>query len=169
MKRNMLFLFFTFSSLCAFTQTSADNKKNKTFIQSSKTKEMESLRIVNDFLTAVQTGDHEKVNALADANIHWEQPGNNPFSGTKTSLKQVYEMVGGMSGLTDHSLKLTAVRTLAVNGNSVAALVNWKAKKANGDELDVDNIDVYTVNNGKITRAVVYSADIEKENKYWKN
>ena len=165
----MLFLLLIPASFISFAQTNAALKNNKTFIQSLKTKEMESLEIVNDFLTAVQTGNHEKVNALAHENIHWEQPGNNPFSGTKTSLKQVYEMVGGMSGITDHSLKLTTVRTLAVNGNSVAALVNWKAKKANGEELDVDNIDVYTVNNGKITKAVIYSADIEKENKYWKN
>ena len=130
---------------------------------------MESVRIVNEFLNAVITGNHDRVNELVDANIHWEQPGNNPFSGSKQSLKEVYEMVGGMSAITNHSLKMTAVKTLAVNDNSVAALVHWKATKANGDVLDVDNIDVYTIEGGKIVKAVVYSADLEKENQYWAN
>lgn len=130
---------------------------------------MESLQIVNDFLSAVQKGDYEKVNSLADPAIQWDQPGNNLFSGTKGSLKEVYEMVGGMSSLTNHTLQLTAVQTLAVNGDSVAALVKWKAAKPTGEQLDVDNIDVYTVKNGKIVKAIVYSADVEKENSYWIN
>lgn len=130
---------------------------------------MESLKIVNEFLVAVQTGDHEKVNTLVDNDIRWEQPGNNQFSGTKNSLKEVYEMVGGMSHLSNHTLKLTSVRTLAVNDNKVAALVHWDANKPNGEKLDIDNIDVYTVTNGKIVHAIIYSADLEKENKFWAN
>jgi hypothetical protein len=36
-------------------------------------------------------------------------------------------------------------------------------------KLDVDNIDVYTIEKGKIVKAIVYSADLEKENQYWAN
>jgi ketosteroid isomerase-like protein len=166
----LLMLLLAGTTECLFAQQRIQaGKSQSSIIQSSKTKEMESLNIVNAFLTAVQTGDHEKVNALVAADIHWEQPGNNRFSGTKSSLKEVYEMVGGMSGVTNHTLKLASVRSVSVNGNSIAAVLNWKATKPSGEILDVDNIDVYTVKDGKIVNAIVYSADIEKEDKYWMN
>ena len=36
-----------------------------------------------------------------------------------------------------------------------------------GAVLDVNNIDVYTVENGKIVEATVYSEDIAQEDNFW--
>jgi ketosteroid isomerase-like protein len=99
--------------------------------------------------------------------IEWNQPGNNRFSGTKKSSTEVFQMVGGMLEVSASTLALTDVKVTALNGNTVACVVHWKAVKPTGVVLDVDNIDVYTVENGQIVKAKVYSADLPQEDDFW--
>ncbi|WP_245859597.1 nuclear transport factor 2 family protein [Spirosoma aerolatum] len=133
----------------------------------ANTMETQSIQVVQEFLTAVQQGNQAKLAAIIHPNIQWNQPGTNRFSGTKKSSAEVFQMVGGMFQATDNSLALTDIKTLTANGNSVACLIHWKAVQPNGGVLDVDNIDVYTVENGKIVQATVYSADIAQEDNFW--
>ncbi|OQP65890.1 hypothetical protein A3860_14960 [Niastella vici] len=131
--------------------------------------ENHALQTVSAFLTAVQQGNTEQLGAILHPQVEWNQPGNNRFSGIKKSVTEAFEMVGGMFQLTANTLALTEIGVMAVNGNRVSCLVRWNAKKADGSTLDVANIDEYTVENGKIIRATVYSADIDQENKFWGN
>jgi ketosteroid isomerase-like protein len=137
------------------------NQSNK------KTMETQSMQVVSDFLTAVQQGNQAKLASSLHPDIEWSQPGNNRFSGTKKSSTEVFKMVGGMFDVSSNTLALTDVKVLTANGNSVACLVHWKAVQPNGGILDVDNIDVYTVENGQITKAKVYSADVAHEDEFW--
>jgi ketosteroid isomerase-like protein len=75
-------------------------------------------------------------------------------------------MVGGMFEVSQHSFALTDVKILAVNGNSAACALRFKATRP-GAMLDTDNIDVYTVEGGQIVAAKVYATDIEQENAFW--
>ncbi|RFM30537.1 nuclear transport factor 2 family protein [Deminuibacter soli] len=129
----------------------------------------QSLQVVNAFLTAVQQGDFEKVGSLLHPEIVWQQPGNNPFSGTQTSAADVFKMVGGMFQHTANNMALTAIKTMATHGESVACLLHWSATHPSGKEMEVDNIDVYTVRNGQIVAAVIYTADEALENMFWNN
>lgn len=129
--------------------------------------ENEAKKTVTEFLTAVQQGDTQKLAALIHPDVEWSQPGNNRVSGTKRSSAEVFQMVGKMFELSDNTLMLTGVKSIGVNGNSVACLVHWNANQSSGGILDVDNIDVYTVENGKITRANIFTADQEKEDSFW--
>ncbi|GAB4030870.1 nuclear transport factor 2 family protein [Spirosoma gilvum] len=131
------------------------------------TMETQSIQVIHDFLTAVQQGNQAKLASLIHPNIQWSQPGSNRFSGLKKSSAEVFQMVGGMFQVSGNSLRLTDIKTLTANGNSVACLVHWKAVQPNGGVLDVDNIDVYTVENGQIVQAKVYSADIAQEDNFW--
>lgn len=123
--------------------------------------------IVREFLEAVQNGNFEKVGTLVHPEVIWDQPGSNRFSGRKNSLEQVFQMVGGMFQATGNSLALTEVKTLAVCGDSVSCLLHWSGSVASGAVLDVDNIDVYTVADGKITSARVFSVDVAHEDQFW--
>lgn len=123
--------------------------------------------IVTDFLNAVQTGNNAQLAALLSQNIHWEQPGNNLVSGKKNSAAEVFGMVGKMFELSENSLRLTDIRSVTANGNEVACLLQWEASKSNGTKLKVENIDVYTVENGEIVSAKVFTSDIEAENSFW--
>ncbi len=124
-------------------------------------------RIAETFLMAVRQGDHGQLAALLHPDVHWQQPGNNRFSGEKRSSTEVFGMAGGMAEVAGHTLRLDETTVLAVNGNRVACLLHWHAALPTGTVLDVDNIDVYTVENEKIVRVEVYSAGIEQEDEFW--
>jgi len=142
-------------------------KSGRSTTNQSNAMETQAMQVVSEFLTAVQQGNQAKLAAAIHPNIEWNQPGNNRFSGTKKSSTEVFQMVGGMFEATSNTLALTDIKVLTANGNSVACLVHWKAAQPNGGTLDVDNIDVYTVENGQIVKAKVYSADIAQEDEFW--
>lgn len=129
--------------------------------------ETDPKRVIELFLTAVRQGDHGQLAALLHPDVRWQQPGNNRFSGEKRSGTEVFGMVGGMAEVAANTLRLADNQVLAVNGNRVACLLHWHATPPAGRVLDVDNIDVYTVENGKIVRVEVYSANIEQEDDFW--
>ena len=129
--------------------------------------ENESKIVVTEFLTAVQQGNIEKSGQLLSPQLVWNQPGKNAISGVKQSSSDVFEMVGAMFELSGNTLRLVEVKSVSANGNKAAALVRWTASKPDGKILDVENIDVYTIENGKIIQAEIFSADIDLENKFW--
>lgn len=128
---------------------------------------LSTVEIVKEFLDAAQHMNHAKAAALLDPNVVWEQPGDNRVSGTKRSADSLFGMIGEMLKLSDHTIKLTEIKAITVNANRVACLVHWTAQQPAGGILDVDNIDVYTVENGKIVKVTIFSADLEQENKFW--
>ncbi|MGZ3812558.1 MAG: nuclear transport factor 2 family protein [Mucilaginibacter sp.] len=133
----------------------------------TKTMENEPKKVVAEFLTAVQHGDNAKLAAILHPGVEWSQPGSNRLSGIKKSNTEVFQMVGKMFELSDRTLRLTDFKAISVNGNRVACLLHWNAAQPTGSVLDVDNIDVYTVENGQITKAEIFSADIAKEDQFW--
>ncbi len=165
-----LILLATDNQLQAQTDRKALSKTiNQPMANQSKSTTMETpaAQTVKTFLTAVQQGNHQTLAVLIHPDITWNQPGTNRFSGTKTSGTAVFQMVGGMMEASAHTLRLTDIKQMTVNGNKVACLVRWKAVQSGGGVLDVNNIDVYTVENGKIVEATVYSEDIAQEDYFW--
>jgi ketosteroid isomerase-like protein len=130
--------------------------------------ENQAMNVVTEFLTAVQKGNTEKLGTLLHPEVKWSQPGDNVVSGFKSNAGEVFQMVGEMFELSSNTLALTEIKVLAENGDSIACLVHWKAKHPNGQALDIDNIDVYTVEDGLINNVVVYSEDIDVENEFWR-
>ncbi|RIV22436.1 nuclear transport factor 2 family protein [Fibrisoma montanum] len=140
-----------------------------TTIHQAKPNNMENqaAQTVKTFLTAVQKGDQATLGALIHPNIRWNQPGSNRFSGAKQSNMEVFQMVGGMYEASANTLQLTDIKQLTINGNKVACLIHWKAVQPGGGVLDVDNIDVYTVEDGKIVEAMIYSENVAQEDEFW--
>jgi ketosteroid isomerase-like protein len=146
-------------------QQASNNTINN--ISNLRNMENEAKIVVTEFLTAVQQGNMEKVGALVSPDIEWVQPGSNRVSGVKRSNTEVFGMIGKMFELSDSTLKLTSIKSISVNGNKVACLLHWNAAQPAGGILDVNNIDVYTVENGLITKAEIFTSDLEQENKFW--
>ncbi|MBC9933850.1 nuclear transport factor 2 family protein [Chitinophaga qingshengii] len=130
--------------------------------------ENQTLSVVKAFVTAVQQVDLEKLGALLHPEIQWHQPGNNRFSGTKNSSGEVFQMVGGMFEVSANTMTLSDVKSITVNGDQAAVVLNWKASRP-GATLDTDNVDVYTVKDGQIVAAKVYAADLAHEDQFWGN
>lgn len=127
----------------------------------------QTIKVATSFLEAVQQKNAAGVSAVMDSLIVWDQPGNNRFSGIKNNAKEVFAMFSGMLKITDRTLELTEKKILAQNGNEVVCQLQWKASQAGGAFLYVCNIDVYTIKNGKISKAVIYSADNKQEDVFW--
>ncbi|MBD2700206.1 nuclear transport factor 2 family protein [Spirosoma sp. BT702] len=158
------------ATTCAKAQTSLTAMSNKTSLSTMNASDVlidQPAQVIKTFLTAVQKGDHPTAKALIDPNIQWNQPGTNRFSGLKKSSDAVVHMVGGMIQASSQTLSLADIKQLTVNGNKVACLVRWKAVMPGGGVLDVHNIDVYTVEKGKIVEAMIYSEDIAQEDEFW--
>lgn len=153
MKTKMLMLFF------ATISTMATAQKTELTIAPE--------HVVREFLFAVQQGDHEKLKTLLHPNVQWEQPGNNRLSGTKKSMAEVFEMGRIMGEWSEKTVKLAAIRQCGVNGNTVAVQLRWTAAQPTGNVLDVSNIDIYTVENGKITQVKIFSENILQEDRFW--
>lgn len=124
-------------------------------------------QLVKEFLMAVQTGDLPKIDSLLHPRVQWLQPGNNLVSGHKQSSPKVFEMVGTMFKISANTLKLSEIKWVSANGSSVAALLRWTATTPSGKTLDVENIDIYTVEKGKIVAVKIYSSNLEEENQFW--
>jgi len=128
---------------------------------------LEPIQVVKEFLTAYREGNHEKVNSLFHPDVVWVQPGDNRISGLKKSRAELNQMGGKMVELSARTLKLTDVKIFSATGNTVVCILHWKAVQPTGNVLDIDNIDEYTVENGRIIMAKIFSEDIAKEDKFW--
>jgi ketosteroid isomerase-like protein len=155
--------------LCQLATTGYSQMQLTHNINQSTTNNMknEAQQVVTDFLNAVKVADIEQLNALLHPDVQWSQPGNSRISGIKHSSNEVFQMVGKMFELSANTLKLTDIKSICVSGNKVACLLHWNAAQPAGGILDVDNIDVYTVENGKIIKVEVFTADEPKEEMFW--
>lgn len=157
-----VFFVTVLSSSSAWSQTSNPDATRIAPLSNSK----KSIEVVKNFIAAIQT-DHKKIPALLDSAMTWHQPGNNQLSGVRNNLTEVYQLFAGFNQLSAGTLTLADWKILGVNGNQVACRMRWKAAQPTGRVLDVDNIDVYTIHGGKITRVVVYTSDPEQEDTFW--
>lgn len=124
--------------------------------------------VVNEFLNAVKKLDLEKVADILDVQVKWTQPGNNEISGRKDSKEKVFEMVGKMFEISGNTLELKNFGTVSAGNDRVAAVLEWEAQKPSGPILSVTNIDVYKIVSDKIIEVEVFSADLAKEDEFWK-
>ena len=123
--------------------------------------------VVKAFLTAYIAGDHEKFVSFVHPDVVWVQPGDSKVSGVKKSKTELLQMGAKMSELSGRTLKLKDVQYFAPNGNTVVCILHWTAAQPTGSVLNVRNVDEYTVENGKIILARIYSEDIDQENAFW--
>lgn len=127
----------------------------------------EPLEVVKAFLTAYQEHNHQTFSSYLHPDIIWIQPGNNRISGVITSRSELLAMGKTMWELSAGTIKLEDVEYFESQGNTVVAVLHWTAVHPVGTRLDVRNIDVYTVEDGKITVAKIYSQDELSEDRFW--
>jgi uncharacterized protein len=127
----------------------------------------EPVQVVKEFFQAFGQRDHAKVSSLLHPEVVWIQPGNSRIAGVKRSREEVLLMGKQMSEISDKTIALAEIKFLNATGNSIACVLHWKAVQQTGSVLDVENVDIYTVENGKIVSVKVYSGDLIQEDKFW--
>jgi uncharacterized protein len=123
--------------------------------------------IVTDFFNAYRQGDHAKLSSLLHPEVVWIQPGNNRIAGVKRSREEVMLLGKQLNELSDKTIQLHSIKILNATANSVACILHWKAAQETGGVLDVENVDIYTIENGKIVSVKVYSSNLIQEDRFW--
>ncbi len=60
------------------------------------------------------------------------------------------------------------VKDIMGNGSQVAATISFSAQRDSA-QMALNGVDVFTVENGQITEAWLYSSDQDAENAFWGN
>lgn len=163
-------LFFALLLICngiSRAQSPIINSAENGITQKGLTPEQET--VISTFFQAVKARNHKIALPVLAEDMTWYQPGHNQFSGIKNSAKEVFDLFRGFIRMSDSTLRLDSVKVIGVNGNNVACLLSWNASQPTGKVLQVNNIDIYTIINGKIKSVTVYSEDQSKEDDFWGN
>lgn len=155
--KNLLFLSAMTIAISAFAQP----------IASSSTPVTDPVEVMKEFFDAYRDHNREKVASLFHPEVIWNQPGSNRLAGIKKSREEVMAMGKLMGELSAKTIQLAEIKILNANGNSVACLLRWTAAQPTGNILNVENVDVYTIENGKIVNVKIYSSDLRQEDRFW--
>jgi uncharacterized protein len=108
----------------------------------------QNIEVIKKGYEAFTAGDVDTVMSIMDDNIEWVQPGESAISGTYHGKGELGEYLGRLA---EKSLTVKFNRLLA-DGDMVVALTEVTV----GDETGQD-ADVFTVRDGKMVRAQVYT------------
>jgi uncharacterized protein len=107
-----------------------------------------NIEVVKKGYEAFSAGDIETLMDLFDDNIEWVEPGESAISGTYRGKGELGDLIGRLA---EKSATVKLNRLLG-DGDTVVALTDVAAGGETGQDADV-----FTVRDGKIVRAQVYS------------
>lgn len=117
----------------------------------------------NDALTA---GDFPAVfDTMAD-DIIWHQPGQHPTSGTHIGKEALGAHLASFAQKTNGTFKVIT-NWVADNQDLIAANVTFLGTRSDGTELNMDGIDLFRIENGKIKEVWLFSANQKVEDDFW--
>lgn len=122
--------------------------------------------IISAYLEALGKGDVGAAFSLFSPEAQWHQPGTHQFSGVKSGVEAIGKMLGGMMEATQGTFVLKPNGNLMVNGNMAALPVRFTGTIEDRN-IDMTGIDLFEVNEGKITSVWLFSGDQELEDKFW--
>jgi uncharacterized protein len=107
-----------------------------------------NIEVVKKGYEAFSTGDIETLMSLFDDNIEWVQPGDSAISGTYRGKGELGDLIGRLA---EKSATVKLNRLLG-DGDIVVGLTDVTVGGETGQDADV-----FSVRDGKIVRAQVYS------------
>jgi len=127
---------------------------------------MNTKKIVELFFDSLANGDLDTLFSLFAHDVKWHQPGNHKFSGIKNGTDEVGSMIGEMMQDSAGSFVIKRSGQLMENGNLVAAPIRFSAVKGT-QSMDMAGIDLFKVEEDKITEVWLFSEDQQKEDDFW--
>ena len=128
---------------------------------------MSNVAIIKKYFKAVQTGDLATVGAIVAKDIVWHQPGANKFSGVHKGADAVFGVIGGMMQASGGTFKIDKViDVMATGSDKVAATIEFSGQR-DAVCMKMEGVDVFTMKNGQIQEAWLYSSDQAAEDAFW--
>lgn len=125
-----------------------------------------NLNIFNTYNQALMTGDFPALfNTMAD-DIIWHQPGQHSTSGVKVGKTVLGDHLASFAEKSNGTFKVVT-NWVADNDNLVAANVTFLGTRTDGKELNMNGIDLFRIEDGKIKEVWLFSADQATEDAFW--
>lgn len=122
--------------------------------------------IVLAYLEALGKGDIPTAFSFFSPNAKWHQPGSHQFSGVKSGIEAIGKMLGGMMEATQGTFVLKPNGNLMVNGNRAALPVRFSGT-IEDRKIDMTGVDLFEVQEGKVTGVWLFSEDQDLEDEFW--
>ena len=122
--------------------------------------------IISAYLEALGKGDVGVAFSYFNPDAQWHQPGSHQFSGLKSGVGEIGKMLGGMMEVTRGTFVLKPNGNLMVNGNRAALPVRFTGT-IDDRNIDMTGVDLFEVNEGKITAVWLFSDDQDVEDHFW--
>ncbi|NLU95549.1 nuclear transport factor 2 family protein [Chitinophaga sp. Ak27] len=127
---------------------------------------MTAKEVVQAYAEALGKGDVATAFSFFSAGVQWHQPGANQFSGIKRGADEIGKMLGGMMAATKGSFVLQPNGNLMLNDNIVVMPVRFSGT-IDDRSINMTGVDLFEVNEGKITGIWLFSDDQEAEDVFW--
>ena len=114
---------------------------------------------------AFAKGDMATLRELFSENVVWLTSGNNPLSGEHRGRDAVFAMFARSAELSGGTVRMEVHDVLA-NDEHAVALVRATASRQ-GRQLDLLEIAVYHVSNGRVTEAWSFPYDQRASDEFW--
>jgi ketosteroid isomerase-like protein len=114
-----------------------------------------NIQIVQDFFEAYERNDLEGIRQVLAEDVQWHIPGRHPLSGTKNGIDEVinfFEELGKVGFKAE-------VMILAANDNYVIDAHRGWSNITNGENVDLNWILLYQIDNNKIKRVINFAGD----------
>ncbi len=125
------------------------------------------MSVFNAYNEALVSGDLPGVFAALADDIKWHQPGNSTLSGLVVGKGDLQAHLTKFFERSEGTFKMIT-NWASSNGDFVAANVTFLAEKSSGEKLDMNGIDIFKIENGKIVEVWLFSAEQEVEDNFWK-
>ncbi len=127
----------------------------------------QTLEVFGNYNQGLISGDFGAVFATLSDDIKWHQPGENSLSGTVAGKEQLGAHLGKFMERSNGTFKVIT-NWVSDNGDFVAANVTFLADRGEGDILDMNGIDLFRIEDGKISEVWLFSSNQAVEDAFWK-
>lgn len=124
------------------------------------------IEVVTAYVDALGKGDIPTAFSFFDSNVKWHQPGNNQFSGVKTGVESIGEMLNAMMQVSKGTFSLVPKGSLMVNGNLVSMPLNFTGT-VEDRTINMFGIDLFKIEGDKIVEIWLFSDNQEEEDVFW--
>lgn len=126
----------------------------------------QNLDIFNAYNKGLIAGDFPAVFATMADDIIWHQPGNHGISGTVQGKEALGAHLAQFGEKTSGTFKVLT-NWVSDNGDLVAANVTFVGTRPDGKELNMNGIDLFRMEDGKIKEVWLFSSNQAEEDAFW--
>lgn len=126
----------------------------------------QTLEVFNRYNEGLIKGDFGTVFSTMADDIKWHQPGNNSSSGLVVGKELLGDHLAKFAEKSNGTFKVIT-NWVSDNADFVAANVTFLADRGNGDILDMNGIDLFKIQDGKIQEVWLFSSAQAIEDAYW--